>query len=50
MNTNRNYILIEKELDYFELCKERIAKHSPKDYSVIPDNPTLEKNGQLALF
>lgn len=29
---------------------ERIAKHSPKDYSVIPDNPTLEKSGQLALF
>jgi site-specific DNA-methyltransferase (adenine-specific) len=50
MNTNRNYILIEKELDYFEVIKERIAKHSPKDYSVIPDNPTLEKNGQLALF
>ena len=29
---------------------ERIEKHSPKDYSVIPDNPTLEKSGQLALF
>ena len=50
INTNRNYILMEKELDYFEVIKERIAKHSPKDYSVIPDNPTLEKNGQLALF
>lgn len=50
INTNRNYILIEKELEYIEVIKERIAKHSPKDYSVIPDSPTLEKSGQLALF
>lgn len=50
INTNRNYILIEKELEYIEIIKERIAKHSPKDYSVIPDSPTLEKSGQLALF
>ena len=50
INTNRNYILIEKELEYIEIIKERIAKHSPKDYSIIPDSPTLEKSGQLALF
>jgi site-specific DNA-methyltransferase (adenine-specific) len=50
INTNRNYILIEKELEYFELSLERIAKHSPKDYSVIPDNPTIDKDGQLNLF
>ena len=50
INTNRNYILIEKELEYFELSLERIAKHSSKDYSVIPDNPTIDKDGQLNLF
>jgi site-specific DNA-methyltransferase (adenine-specific) len=27
LNTNRNYILIEKEPKYFFLSKERIAKH-----------------------
>ena len=50
INTNRNYILMEKESEYIAIIKERIAKHSPIDYSVIPDTPTLEKTGQLSLF
>jgi len=28
MNTNRNYILIEKEKKYFDIINERIAKHT----------------------
>lgn len=27
LNTNRDYILIEKEQKYFDICKERIDKH-----------------------
>lgn len=50
INTNRNYILMEKELEYIEVIRERIKKHSPKDYSVIPESPVIEKTGQLALF
>lgn len=50
LNTNRNYILIEKEDEYFEVIKERIIKHTPKDYSIIPDKLVVEKTGQLALF
>ena len=28
INTNRNYILIEKEQKYFDIINERIAKHT----------------------
>lgn len=50
INTNRNYILMEKEAEYIEVIRERIKKHSPKDYSVLPESPVMEKTGQLALF
>lgn len=33
INTNRNYILIEKEQKYFDIINERIAKHTVENAS-----------------
>jgi site-specific DNA-methyltransferase (adenine-specific) len=45
-NTRRNFILIEKDRDYYQLCRERVLGELPPEYANIPkvecDPDTLE--------
>ena len=52
INTNRRYICIEKDPDYFEVMRNRIENHDPNAL-IAPKKPRKPKaipEGQLALF
>jgi site-specific DNA-methyltransferase (adenine-specific) len=49
INTNRNYICIEKDPHYFEVMRNRIANHDPFA-PVKTKKPKAAPKGQLTLF
>ncbi len=49
INTNRNYICIEKDEHYFEVMRNRIANHDP-NAPVKAKKPPKVPKGQLTLF
>ncbi len=49
INTNRNYICIEKDEHYFEVMRNRIANHDP-NAPVKTKKPKPAPKGQLTLF
>ena len=49
INTNRNYICIEKDEHYFEVMRNRIANHDP-NVPIKTKKPKPVPKGQLALF
>jgi len=49
INTNRNYICIEKDDHYFEVMSNRIANHDP-NAPVKKPKVKAEVKGQLVLF
>jgi len=49
INTNRNYICIEKDDHYFEVMSERIANHDP-NAPAKKSKPKRVPKGQLELF
>ena len=49
INTNRNYICIEKDEHYFEVMRNRIENHDPNAPIKTKKPPKVPK-GQLALF
>lgn len=49
INTNRNYICIEKDPHYFEVMRDRIANHDPNAPIKTKKAPRVPK-GQLTLF
>lgn len=49
INTNRNYICIEKDEHYFEVMQNRIANHDP-NVPIKTKKPKPVPKGQLALF
>jgi len=47
LNTNRNYICIEKDEKYFDLSCERVKKHiTPNHYSDLPLFKVMEENSR----
>ena len=52
LNTNRRYICIEKDPDYFEVMRNRIEKHDPNALTIPKKTrkPKAILEGQLALF
>ena len=52
INTNRRYICIEKDPDYFEVMRDRIENHDPKALATPKKTrkPRAIPEGQLALF
>lgn len=49
MNTNRNYICIEKDPHYFEVMRNRIENHDP-NAPIKTKKPKAVPKGQLSLF
>lgn len=49
INTNRNYICIEKDPHYFEVMRDRIANHDP-NAPIKTKKPKRVPKGQLTLF
>jgi site-specific DNA-methyltransferase (adenine-specific) len=49
INTNRQYICIEKDPHYFEVMRDRVANHDP-NAPVKTKKPKAVPKGQLALF
>jgi site-specific DNA-methyltransferase (adenine-specific) len=52
INTNRRYICIEKDPDYFEVMRNRIENHDPNALAIPKKTrkPRAITEGQLALF
>jgi len=50
INTNRRYICIEKDLNYFQTSCDRVANHSPNEPIAKVRKPKAAPKGQLALF
>ena len=52
LNTDRKYICIEKDLNYFQTSCDRVANHDPKALvtSKKAKKPRAIIEGQLALF
>ena len=52
LNTNRRYICIEKDPDYFEVMRDRIENHDPNALATPKKTrkPKAVTEGQLALF
>ena len=50
INTNRRYILIEKDPDYFQTSCDRVSNHSPNAPIAKIRKPKAAPKGQLALF
>ena len=52
INTNRRYLCIEKDPDYFEVMRNRIEKHDPNALATPKKakKPRAITEGQLALF
>lgn len=50
INTNRRYICIEKDPDYFQVSCDRVANHSPNAPIAKVRKPKAAPKGQLALF
>jgi site-specific DNA-methyltransferase (adenine-specific) len=49
INTNRQYICIEKDKHYFEVMRDRIANHDP-NAPIKTKKPKPVPKGQLTLF
>ena len=50
INTNRRYICIEKDPEYFQTSCDRVANHSPNTPIAKVKKPKAAPKGQLALF